>query len=352
MSRGTIIRLYIGLLLIFVLGIRSYYVKHPILVGHTMGTEYSVTIKGYVSRSAIKKIQRTIEGQLVEINRQMSTWDPDSEISQFNAWEKSGPFPVSPAFADVVTRALEFSDSTSGAFDPTMQPLLNLWGFGSESAEKKIPSDEEIENVLANTGAELIWIEDGTNLWKAAPEVNLNLGAIAKGHGVDILGQALTTAGFESWFVEIGGEVAVRGLNPAGNPWRVGIQYPSSDPTIAQLHGILHLTNGAAATSGDTQNYIEHEGKLYAHIIEPWTGQAILTNTASVTVVAPTCLDADAVATALFVLGVDEGLVWVEEHPEAEAMFLVRNEDGTLAGRFSSGFEALTGYVSANETNE
>ena len=303
MSRKKIIQLYLGLLLIFVLGIRSFYVKHPIIIGDTMGTEYSITLKGYVSRNAIKELQQVIDEQLVEINRQMSTWDPDSEISLFNASEESGPFPVSPAFAEVVTRAIEFSDSTSGAFDPTLQPVLNLWGFGSDSEEQKIPSDEEIANALAYTGADMVWLEDGTNLWKAAPAVNIDLGAIAKGHGVDVLGQLLTSAGYADWFVEIGGEVAVRGLNPAGNPWRVGIQYPSSNPIIDQLHGILHLTNGATATSGDYRNYIEHEGKIYAHIIEPWTGQAVFTNTASVTVVAPSCLDADAAATALFVLG-------------------------------------------------
>ena len=278
----------------------------------------------------------------------MSTWDPESEISLFNASEEFGPFPVSSPFAEVVTRALEFSDSTSGAFDPTLQPLLNVWGFGSDSEEHKMPSSEEIDRALASTGADMVWLEDGTNLWKAAPAVGLDLGAIAKGHGVDMIGQLLHSAGYENWFVEIGGEVAARGVNPKGNPWRIGIQHPAGD----ELEGILNLTNGAVATSGDYRNYIEHDGKLYAHIIEPWTGQAIYTNTASVTVMAPSCLDADAAATALFVLGADEGLVWVEEHPEAEAMFLVRNEDGTLTGRFSSGFVAATGYVPANETNE
>lgn len=350
MSLQKTIRIYVALLLVLLLGLRTFYRKDPTLSGETMGTTYSVKIKGYVLHSAENKLSRKIEETLSEINRQMSTWDPDSEISIVNHSDKTGPFPVSAEFATVVTRALEFAESTSGAFDPTLQPLLNLWGFGSESGEWKIPSEEEIVRVLTNTGPDMVWLEDSTNLWKSTPEVQLDLGAIAKGYGVDVISRLLDAHGYENWFVEIGGEVSVRGVNPQGNPWRIGIQFPSGSAGIDQLQGILHLTNGAVATSGDYRNFIEQDGKLYTHIIDPWSGNTILTNTASVTVFTPSCLDADAAATALFVFGADVGMAWVEEHPEAEAMFLLRDPQGEIHERFSSGFTAATGYISQNET--
>lgn len=350
MTRKQIVSLYIVLTLLFLLGLRTFYIKHPVLSGQTMGTRYNVKISGYLSRSASNRLQQQIDDTLENISRQMSTWEPDSEITLFNESAASDPFPVSLEFAAVVTRALEFSDSTSGAFDPTLQPLLNLWGFGSEGDRKKVPTEEEIDQVWAYTGAELVWLEDTTNLWKEVPEVQLDLGAIAKGYGTDTIGRLLDASGFDNWFVEIGGEVAVHGLNDKGRPWSIGIQYPASLAPENNFQGILYVTNGAVATSGDYRNFIEQDGELYTHIIDPWTGQAILTNTASVTVFAPDCLDADAAATALFVLGAEEGLVWVEEHPEAEALFLLRNPDGAIEERLSSGFAAATGYISKNET--
>ena len=352
MTRKRIIQIVVGLMLVLAFGVKSLYVKHPILVGRTMGTGYSVTLKGYVSRNAITELSRQIEAELVEINRQMSTWDPDSEISTFNQSGESGPFPASDGFSKVVRRALELGKTTGGAFDPTLQPLLNLWGFGSESAARKVPSDADIAATKEKTGADKVWIDETSQLWKASPDVQLALGAIAKGYGVDALGQLLDAAGHENWFTEIGGEVVVRGLNPKGKPWCIGIQYPSSNPAVDQLQGIVNLTGGAVATSGDYRNYIQQDGVLHSHILDPRSGRAVLSDTASVTVVAPSCMDADGMATALFVMGADEGLAWVEERPKVEAMFLVRGADREIFEKFSSGFTAATGYVSGNQTHK
>jgi len=346
MTRKKVIQIILGLALVLIFGIRSLYIKHPILTGGTMGTSYSVTIKGYVQRKAIDGIHQQIESELAEINRQMSTWDPDSEISVFNQSDESGPFPTSPAFAAVIARALELGESTGGAFDPTLQPLLNLWGFGSDGGEREVPSDADIAAAMEKTGPDKVWFDPSSNLWKAGPEVQLALGAIAKGYGVDTIGQLMDGAGYENWFTEIGGEVMVRGINPAGKPWRIGIQYPSSNPMVDKLQGIVNLTEGAVATSGDYRNYIEKDGVLYSHILDPRSGRAVLSDTASVTVVAPNCMDADGMATALFVMGADEGLAWVEEHPDVEALFLLRDADGEIFKKFSSGFMAATSYVS------
>lgn len=346
MPRKKIIQIGIALLLILIVGIRGFYIKHPILTGWTMGTGYSVTIKGYVSRSDLDALSLQIEKQLDEITRQMSTWEPDSEISRFNHSGSTDPFPASAAFVAVVRRALELSKSTGGTFDPTLQPLLNLWGFGSEAEEQKVPSDSDILAAKGHAGWQKMAVEGSSALRKNVPELSLDLGAIAKGYGVDAFADLLDEAGYENWFAEIGGEVVVKGVNPAGVPWKIGIQYPTTNPMDQRLQGILHMTHGAVATSGNYRNYIEQDGMVYSHILDPRSGRAVLSDTAAVTVVAPSCMDADGMATALFVMGSEDGLVWVEERPDVEAMFLVRGSDDEISEKFSSGFTAVTGYIS------
>ena len=168
MTRRKMLQIILGLWLVFAFGIRALYVKHPILTGETMGTGYSVTLKGYVARNALNELHQQIESELAGINRQMSTWDPKSEISVFNLSDESGPFPTSPAFAAVVARALELGESTGGTFDPTLQPLLNLWGFGSEGEEREIPSDADIAAAIVKTGSDKVWFDKSSSLWKAA----------------------------------------------------------------------------------------------------------------------------------------------------------------------------------------
>jgi thiamine biosynthesis lipoprotein len=352
MKRRKTIQVILGFVLASGLAIRLYHVKDPLMTGHTMGTTYNVRITGYVSRNVRTTLERRIESTLEEINRQMSSWDPNSEISAFNASDKSGPHPVSSELAEVVERALAFGEATAGAFDITLQPLLNLWGFGSESESREIPTQAAIDEVMKITGADMVWMEDATNLWKTVPEVELDLGAIAKGYGVDAVGRLLDGFGYKNWFVEIGGEVALRGRNPAGEPWRIGIQYPSSNPAVDRLQGILHLTNGAVATSGDYRNFMERDGVVYSHLLDPRYGHAVLSDTASVTVTAPNCMDADAAATALFVMDIEEALIWIEEQAEAEALFLIRGEDGRIVERFSSGFTNVTHYTSIEANPE
>lgn len=345
MPRKKLIKIVLALALVLMFGIRSFYIRHPILTGGTMGTGYSVTIKGYVSRADLDELSLQIEKELDELNQQMSTWEPDSDISSFNKSDESGPFPVEEAFAQVVGRAVKLGKATNGAFDPALNPLLNLWGFGSEGEERKVPSDAETAAAKENTGWDKVWIDKNSSLWKSSPHVQLDLGAIAKGYGVDVLGKLLENEGYQNWFVEIGGEVLVKGRNPAGDPWRVGIQYPTTNPMDSRLQGIVNLTKGATATSGDYRNYLMQDGVLYSHILDPRSGRAVFSDTASVTVVAPSCMDADGMATALFVMGAQEGVAWVEGRPDVEAMFLIRGAGGEIIEKFSSGFTAATGYI-------
>ncbi|VGO23319.1 FAD:protein FMN transferase [Pontiella sulfatireligans] len=350
MTRKKVIQMIAGLVLVLVLGIGSYWrsptIENPAHWGETMGTTYSVKITGPVKQRELKRLTQLINQQLAEVNRQMSTWDAASEISRFNHSDSTEPFRCSDAFAAVVGRALELSGSSGGAFDPTLQPLLNLWGFGSEGAERQIPADAAIAKAKAQTGWRKLTAEDGPILRKSTPELSLALGAIAKGYGVDELASTLTDSGYENWFVEIGGEVVVQGTNPDGVPWKIGIQKPTTNPMEeGQLQGIVHITNGAVATSGDYRNYILEDGVVYSHILDPRSGRAVLSDTASVTVAAPNCMDADGLATALFVMGADEGLPWVERQPDVEALFLTRGASGEIFEKFSSGFVEAAGYI-------
>ena len=351
MSGKQIIRMVLGFVVVLVLAlggiVRSRSVIDPAHWGETMGTGYSIKIAGSVKKSDLRMLHEEIESVLKEVNRQMSTWDPESEISRFNHSSSTEPFACSPAFAEVVQQSLILSASTGGAFDPTLQPLLNLWGFGSEGDERRVPSGEELAAARRLTGWQKIQTDGRSFLVKREPGISLALGAIAKGYGVDQLAGLMEQAGCENWFVEIGGEVAVHGMNPEGVPWRIGIQFPSTNPMDNQLQGILHLSDGAVATSGDYRNYIEEEGVIYSHILDPRTGLALRSDVASVTVVAPHCMDADGAATALFVLGADEGLRWVEEQPGLEALFLLRGEGNEIIEKFSSGFRKATAYTRA-----
>ncbi len=353
MTKRTIISSLSALALVLLLGIGGYwrgqFITNPACRGQTMGTTYSIRITGKVKKDRLKELTRRIDAELADINKQMSTWDAESEISRFNHSRSVEPISVSSDFAAVVGRALGFSERTGGAFDPTLQPLLNLWGFGSEGTESGVPSDEDIAEAKAKTGWHKISVDSPTTLRKSEPEVSLALGAIAKGYGVDALGRILVDAGLENWFVEIGGEVITQGINPDHVPWKIGIQYPSPDPANDRLQGILHMTSGAVATSGNYRNYISVDGVIYSHILDPRSGRAALSNTASVSVYAANCTDADAMATALFVMGVDEGLAWVEQAPGVEAMYLLRQDDGTINERFSSGFAQATGYISEDD---
>lgn len=351
MTPKKVKQMLFGLVLVVVLGVggilRSGAIENPTTGGSTMGTGYSVKISGRINKKMLKALNLRIKQELVEVNRQMSTWDPESEISRFNHSGSLDGFQCSEAFAKVVRRALELSGQSGGAFDPTLQPLLNLWGFGSEADESKVPTDAEVAAAKARTGWEKLRVDADSRLWKTDPELSLALGAIAKGYGVDAVGAILKEFGLEDWFVEIGGEVLAHGVNPDGVPWRIGIQLPTTNPMDMSLQGIVHVDHGAIATSGDYRNYMEEDGVVYSHILDPRTGRAVRSDTASVTVSAPDCMDADGLATALFVMGADDGIAWIETLDGVETMFLVRDPNGKISERFSSGFKAATGYTPA-----
>jgi thiamine biosynthesis lipoprotein len=346
-------RTFVLALVIIGLGVLMY-VRDPAgpshihWTGRTMGTTYDIKIAhSPLSEVDARRLFLRIDQYLRQINDEMSTYIADSEISRFNRSSDVAPFPVSASFAEVTATSLEWATRSGGAFDPTLDPLINLWGFGHERMRAgHQPGDTEIEAALANVDHAGIQVTDAFHIQKSRPELQLNLNAIAKGYAVDGVAKIILAAGATNLYVEIGGDLLVNGVNPFNEPWRIGIEYPDPDAGPGErLHGVVHVSEGALAGSGDYRNFLlTDEGDLYAHILDPRTGRPTRHSLAAVNVYARTCMAADAVATAVIVMGAEEGVAWVDSLPDIEAIFFIRHPDGRDEVFFSSGFMTATGY--------
>ena len=299
-----------------------------IISGQTMGTTYSIKIIHVGLFEAQKKIEQGIDSILTEVNRKMSTWDSNSEISRFNQNQTDSPIPVSPEFFQVVNMAQAISRKTNGAFDVTVFDLMSLWGFGP-NPKSGMPTHEEIEKVLSFTGYEKIMI-DKKSLIKQHPSTKLDLNAIAKGYAVDEVFHFLLSKGFTDLFVEIGGEVQCSGRNQRNKYWSIGIENPSGGNKPDRMFAaIVYSDGGAVATSGNYQNFVNINGEILGHTLNPKTGYPIQTNVLSVTVLSNLCMVADAWATALMVMDYETGLKKVLENPDLKAIWILDNKDGS-----------------------
>lgn len=310
--------------------------------GQTMGTFYSVKVADFPKKNDIDAwppLASDIKACLDEIDAAMSTFREASEVSRFNAFESTDWFEVSPATAEVVHLAREISGTTGGAFDITVQPIVELWGFG---ASRGPVSAEELERRSAELkdriGYEKLEVRlDPPALKKSDPALTINLSAIAKGYAADRVAALLEERGLVNYLVEVGGEVRCRGVKEPGRPWKMGIQKPliGLPGDFQGLQLAIPLQDLGMATSGDYQNYRDVAGVRYSHIVDPRTGfpteriepggPTPSERLASITVLDPVCARADAWATALFVLGEEEGLKRANEQG-IPALFLLRKE--------------------------
>jgi len=315
-----------GLLAIFNAGIFRKTILP--LSGKTMGTTYSVKLViDSSAESKTENIQPEIDSILENINQQMSTWRDDSEISRFNQSKSTEWFPVSSETMVVVKEALHINAKSSGAFDITVSPLVNLWNFGPDPQADKIPSNEKIKETLLFVGSSQMEVRTYPSaIRKMQSRISIDLSGIAKGFAVDRISVLLTKLGFNNHMVEIGGEIRTRGTRPDGSPWGIAVSQPESDRF--EIHDVVSMKNLSMATSGDYRNYFEIDGQRYSHTIDPRTGKPIDHRLASVTVLHENCMTADALATAVMVLGPEAGYNWAEEH-SLSIMFLVRSETGT-----------------------
>ncbi|MBN1916903.1 MAG: FAD:protein FMN transferase [Verrucomicrobia bacterium] len=319
----------------------------PVLVGCVSHVEMSDAVMGTtmkveaVSRSMSKDELNKAVLEAIEaaktVDRLMSTWKPDSEISRLNRAKPKEWVELSPETYEVLVLAVEVSKQAEGAFDITVGPLVDLWGFGPKSPAlpTKVPSDEAIADAIANVGHEHIVIDaNSKRAYRDTEGVEVDLGGIAKGYAVDQVLKALQAKGIKDALVEIGGETAAIGLTETRDPWLIGIRHPNR---TRELLTTIELKDAAIATSGDYFNVYELRGRLYSHIIDPRMGKPITNNVCSVTVIAKTCAYADALATGLMVLGPDKGLKLVESLKGVEAIFAWRTGKDTIEVKATTG---------------
>ena len=312
---------------------------HPTLslTGQTMGTTYSIKIVAPPDTVQTDTLHALIELTLTSVNEHLSNWLPNSEVSRFNADTSLAPITLSPDLRQVLEESFKIYYLSSGKFDITVSPLVDLWGFGPASASPQKPSDKAISQALERVGMERHLLFEDNALKKLHPNVNINLSAIAKGYGVDRVAEVLNRVGAINYLVEIGGELLAKGVNPQGEFWRIGIEKPT--PAGRAVQYILALDDLAMATSGDYRNYVEREGKRYSHIIEPVTGRPIDHQLASVTVISKSATQADGWATALLVFGESAGMELANKQDIA-AYFIIRSEDNFTVRR-SARFDEL-----------
>jgi len=311
--------------------------KQPIQIsGETMGTTYQITIiNNSIKKVDVIQLQKKVDSLLIEINNIFSTYIESSELTQFNNQLSTMPINVSSEFAELYEKAVNISISSNGSFDFTVLPLVNLWGFGPEFTISKIPSNEEIVQILNYSGIDKL--EFGNNsLSKKNQHTQIDFSAIAKGWGVDQTALLLNDLGFENYMVEIGGEVIVSGLNNFNSKWTLGLSTPEN--SASELYATMNITNEAVATSGSYNNYFTLENIDYSHIIDPKTGYPIKHDLVSATIVALDCATADAIATGVMVKGFNEGLKWINSLPEIECLLVKITASGEYITGKSRGF--------------
>jgi len=308
------------------------------LAGQTMGTSYSVKLVAPDENVDRIGLGEKLHERLVYIDGSMSTYDTNSELSRFNAAGSTDWISVSAELCRVISSALELSSRTDGAFDITVGPLVHLWGFGPDGAVSEPPADDQITVARSRIGFEKVHTDCRVPaIKKDQTDIYVDLSAFAKGYAVDQSAELLDANNIANYLVEIGGELRVRGHNAAGNPWAIAVEKPLDD--TREVQSVMSLTNSAVATSGDYRNFFEFDGNRYSHTIDPRSGRPVAHAAAAVTVVAESAADADALATALLVLGPDAGLKFAASQGIA-ANFLIRTNSG-IEHITTAGFSAL-----------
>ena len=305
-----------------------------------MGTTYAVRVVTVDPwpQAERDRIGAKIQAVLDDVESKMSHYLPSSELSRFNRQRTTRPFPVSADTFEVVRQARRLSELTAGALDITVAPLVNAWGFGPVEPDRLPPDGERLSQLREHVGYAGIELDAAAStLRKTIPAIEGDLSAVAKGYGVDQVAAALREAGLTRYLVEVGGEIVAAGTNHLDRPWRIGIESPVAGGGIQR---VVSLRDRAMATSGDYRNAREVDGRWLSHTIDPRTGRPVEHRLASVSVVAERCVVADGLATALEVLGPDDGHALAVEQGWA-ALFLSRDEDGAILERATPAFSAL-----------
>ena len=297
------------------------------LSGRTMGTTWSVAMLPNPDGTDAAALEQRLQERLDQINRLMSTYDPQSELSRFNSQASTDWFALSEETAQVIELSLAISRLTDGAFDVSVGPLVELWGFGATMRGERIPSEDQVRESMTLVGYENIRLRrTPPAVSKQIPGLRIDLSAVAKGYAVDALAEILKQQGIRNYLVEIGGELQISGHRGDGAPWQIAIEKPLEG--VREVAKIFPLTDTALATSGNYRNFYQVDGQRYAHTLDPVSGKPVRHKLASVTVLDQSCARADALATALMVLGEVKGRQLCEKNQIA-AYFLIHNKTST-----------------------
>lgn len=322
----TFLAVLIGLT-VWILNRNKFYATE----GHVFGTTY------HIKYSSTRDLSADIESTLSDVDAALSMFNPESTLSHFNAGEDYAP---NRLFDDVVKLGLQVSSETDGAFDMTVAPLVNAWGFGFKNREDL--TDAQIDSIRQCVGYDKLTFNAKAtpSLSRRDPRVTIDCGAIAKGYGVQCVAQMLESKGCRNFMVEIGGEVVVKGTNPDGRKWTLGITKPIDDVTNQQteLQETIAITDRAVATSGNYRNFYMKGERKYAHTINPATGYPVEHSLLSATVIHPNCAAADAYATSFMVMGLERAKQFVESHKDIEAYLIYSDDQGNMKIWQSSGF--------------
>ena len=283
------------------------------------GTTYQVTYQYDVD------LRDSIKSQLLKVDQSLSPFNENSVISAINYNQSAKPDEM---FLEVYHQAVAISRETNGAFDITVAPLVNAWGFGFEKGE--MPTPRQVDSLKTLVGYQKLSLVNGL-IHKDDPRMMIDCSAIAKGYGVDVVAKYLRSRGVENFMIEIGGEIVTQGVNPSKHPWRIGVTKPTEDSLNIggrELQTTLKVNNVAMATSGNYRNFYYKDGKRYTHTIDPHTGYPVQHNILSATVFAKSCMVADAFATSFMVMGLDGAKEILKKHPELMAYLIFDNGRG------------------------
>ncbi len=294
------------------------------LNGASMGTSWTVRLGNIPADVSVPTLRSEIEALLERVNAQMSTYREDAEISRFNRAAAGEVLTMPEDFTRVLTAALALAEATGGAYDPTVGPLVNLWGFGPDPSLDRVPPEDELAAARRRVGWQRIVFNPGSGALTQTGGLMLDFSSIAKGYAVDLIAEHLQQHGIDNHLVDIGGDLRTRGQRPDGRPWRIAIERPLAESR--EVHSVLTLGDLAMATSGSYRNFFREQGRDFSHSIDPRSGYPVQHALVSVTVLHESCMQADALATALSVLGPVEGLTFAREHGLA-VMMLVAGDD-------------------------
>jgi len=312
------------------------------LAGDTMGTTWHVTVINPPRDVPQEGLQRGIEEQLLKVNDSMSTYRDDSEISRFNAAAPYTWIPVSHDFYYVLSTALRVGRQSQGAYDVSVAPLVELWGFGPKPGADALPTEQLIADMLQRVGQDNIRLDDEVQAVMKLSDLSLDFSSLAKGYAVDVVAKWLAQQGISRALVEVGGEMKMSGMSGRGDPWRVAIERPDSGSR--SVAAAISLTDNAVATSGNYRNYFEVDGKRYSHTIDPRTGRPVTHDLVSVTVVHSSAMLADAWATALTVLGAEQAMAVAQS--QGLAVYFIRSTAGEFLHSHTAAF---SGYLDGGQ---